>query len=175
MEEFLKLVERRAFRIAELATQSSDDAYDILQDAMIALVQKYSNKPPEEWKPLFFQILQNKIRDWHRRKKVRNVWRSFWDKNQEYSYAEDPISQHADPAGRDPGEELVLSESLEHVNAALRTLPLRQQQTLLFRAWEGMSVSETARAMGISEGSVKTHFSRGIQTLRKLLKDHRDE
>ena len=66
MEEFLASVERRAFRMAELATRSSDDALDILQDAMIALVQKYSDKPPEEWKPLFFQILKNRLRDWLR-------------------------------------------------------------------------------------------------------------
>lgn len=173
MEEFLVSIERRAFRMAELATQSSDDALDILQDAMIALVQKYSDKPQEEWKPLFFQILQNRIRDWHRRKKVRNTWRSF--RNKEDSSPEDPISQLADPEGRDPGEELVLSESSQHVHAALRILPLRQQQTLLFRTWEEMSVAETACAMGISEGSVKTHFSRGTKTLRKLLKDHQDE
>jgi len=77
--------------------------------------------------------------------------------------------------GGDPGEELVLSESIESVHAALRTLPWRQKQTFLLRTWEEMSVSETARSMGISEGSVKTHFSRATQTLRKLLKDQRDE
>ena len=173
MEEFLASIEHRAFRMAELATKSSDDALDILQDAMIALVQKYSDKPQKEWKPLFFQILQNRIRDWHRRKKVRNTWRSFW--TTEDSSSEDHISQLADPKGRDPGEELVLSESSKHVHDALRTLPWRQQQALLFRTWEEMSVAETARAMGISEGSVKTHCSRGIKTLRKLLKDHQDE
>ena len=173
MEEFLASVERRAFRMAELATRSSDDALDILQDAMIALVQKYSDKPPEEWKPLFFQILKNRIRDWHRKAKVRNIWRSF--RNTEQEDSPDPITQHADPAGRDPGEELALSESVESVHAALRTLPWRQKQTFLLRTWEEMSVSETACSMGISEGSVKTHFSRATQTLRKLLKDQRDE
>jgi RNA polymerase sigma-70 factor, ECF subfamily len=169
MEEFLASIERRAFRMAELATQSSDDALDILQDAMIALVQKYSDKPQEEWKPLFFRILQNRILDWHRRRKVRSIWQSFWNKE------EDSIDQIADPEAHDPGEGLVLSESSKHVHSALRTLPLRQQQAVLFRVWEEMSVAETARAMGISEGSVKTHFSRGTKTLRKLLKDYRDE
>jgi RNA polymerase sigma-70 factor, ECF subfamily len=170
MEEFLASIERRAFRMAELATKSSDDALDILQDAMIALIRKYSDQPQEECKPLFFQILQNQIRDWHRMKKVRNAWGSFWNKDDD-----DPISQLAEPAIRDPGEELVLPESSENVHTALRTLPWRQQQTILFRTWEEMSVAETARAMGISEGSVKTPFSRGTKTLRKLLEDHRDE
>jgi RNA polymerase sigma-70 factor, ECF subfamily len=171
MEEFLASVERRAFRMAELATQNSDEAMDILQESMIALVQKYSNRPEEEWKPLFFRILQNRIRDWHRRKKARNMWQSFWS-NEDSS---DPISQLADPAGCDLGEELVLSESSEHVHAALRTLPWRQQQAFLFRAWEEMSVAETARAMEISEGSVKTHYSRGLKALRRLLKDYQNE
>lgn len=172
MEEFLSTVERRAFRMAELATHSSDDALDILQDAMIALVKRYSNKPQEEWKPLFFRILQNRIRDWHRKEKVRKVWKSFWPGEDESS---DPISQYADPAGRDPGDEMAHSQSLAKVDAAIRTLPWRQRQTFLLRAWEEMSVTETAQAMGISEGSVKTHFSRATQALRKLLKDYSDE
>jgi RNA polymerase sigma-70 factor (ECF subfamily) len=109
MEEFLKSVERRAFRMAELATHSSDDAMDILQDSMIALVKKYSHKPHEEWKPLFFRILQNQIKDWHRRTKVRKVWRSFW--NDEDGEENDPISQYADPAIKDQGD---VMESANH-------------------------------------------------------------
>jgi RNA polymerase sigma-70 factor (ECF subfamily) len=172
MEEFLKSVERRAFRMAELATHSSDDAMDILQDTMIALVNKYSDKPSEEWKPLFFRILQNRIKDWHRRSKVRNVWRSFWDDTDEDV---DPISQYADPAIMDQGDVMGSSQALEKVHSAIRTLPWRQRQTFLLRAWEDMSVSETAQVMSISEGSVKTHFSRATHTLRKLLGDNWDE
>ena len=175
MEEFLSSVERRAFRMAELATHSSDDALDILQETMISLVKNYSNKPQEEWKPLFYKILQNKIRDWHRKTKITRVWRSFWNTGEQDSSSSDKISQYADPAGRDPADDLTQSQSLRKVHAAIRTLPWRQRQAFLLRAWEELNVSETARAMGISEGSVKTHFSRATQALRKLLKDGWDE
>ncbi len=175
MEEFLASVERRAFRMAELATHSSDDAFDILQDSMIALVKKYSDSPREEWKPLFFRILQNKIRDWHRRAKVRKVWRSFWDSSDGAPPSSEPVNQYADPDGRDPADDMALSQSLIRTDAAIQTLPWRQRQAFLLRAWEEMSVAETAQAMGISEGSVKTHFSRATQALRKLLKDGWDE
>ena len=173
MEEFLKSVERRAFRMAELATHSSDDAMDILQDSMIALVKKYSHKPQDEWKPLFFRILQNRIKDWHRRTKVRNVWRSFW--NDEEGESNDPINQYADPAIKDQGELMEGIQSLEKVHSAIKNLPWRQRQTFLLRAWEEMSVSETALAMNISEGSVKTHFSRATQALRIMLGENWDE
>lgn len=172
MDEFLASVERQAFRMAELATRNSDEALDIVQDAMISLVKNYSTKPDTEWKPLFFQIVQNRIRDWHRKKSVRDRWngmKSLW-RGQEAD--EDPIQNLADPKGKTPGEQAALKDSSTALDAALKTLSWRQQQAFLLRAWEEMSVAETAHVMQCSEGSVKTHYSRALQTLRNLLEDH---
>lgn len=172
MDDFLASVERQAFRMAELATRNSDEALDIVQDAMISLVKNYSTKPDTEWKPLFFQIVQNRIRDWHRKKSVRDRWngmRSLW---QGQETDEDPIQNLADPKGKTPGEQAALKDSTTALDAALKTLSWRQQQAFLLRAWEEMSVAETARVMQCSEGSVKTHYSRALQTLRELLEDH---
>ncbi len=72
MNRFLSGVERRAFRMAEIATGNRDDALDIVQDAMLSLVKSYGHKTPDDWGPLFQRILQSRIRDWYRRSRVRN-------------------------------------------------------------------------------------------------------
>ena len=63
MEAFLAEVERRAFHIARIAIGDADEALDIVQDAMIKLVRRYSTRPPAEWRPLFYRILRNRIVD----------------------------------------------------------------------------------------------------------------
>ena len=162
--------------MAQFATRSTDEALDIVQDSMFALVQRYSDKPEQEWKPLFFRILQNRIKEWHRRNSLRNrwhVWLHSW-KNQDDEETEDPMNTLADPVGIDPGDRMILEDSAQAIEKALRTLPLRQQQAFLLRAWEEMSIKETARAMGCSEGSVKTHYSRALNVLRQKLENPRN-
>ncbi len=172
MDEFLQSVEQRAFQMARFATRNPDEALDIVQDAMMAFVKKYPDKPDAERRPLFFTILQNRIRDWHRRQNVRKRLTAWWmgsAKDEEDD--SDPIAQLADPKGSSPERDLTLQDSGQAIETAISQLPLRQQQAFLLRSWEELSVAETARAMKCSEGSVKTHHSRAVHTLRKLLKD----
>ncbi len=173
-EEFLASIERRAFRMTHISTGNSEDALDVVQDAMFIWVRRYSEKPQEEWRPLFFRILQNKIRDWHRRNNIRKRWRIWFEPRRDAGgIVESPLENVADPTGNDPGDQMIRGHSLTVLENSIRTLPLRQQQAFLLRAWEEMNVRETAAAMKCSEGSVKTHYSRAIQTLRKLLEEHR--
>ncbi|MGD9034852.1 MAG: RNA polymerase sigma factor [Desulfobacteraceae bacterium] len=171
MDRFLASVERRAFRMAQIATGSREEALDIVQDAMFGLVKRYSEKSEEEWKPLFFRILQSRIRDWYRRSRVRRRWRVWLDRGQESDgqEGEDPLATLADPKANNPADQAILADSAASLDSALRTLTLRQQQAFLLRAWEGMSVRETAVVMRCSEGSVKTHYSRAVHALRNLL------
>ncbi len=172
LDEFLASVERRAFRMAQFATGQTEDALDIVQDTMLVLVRRYGDKPEAEWQPLFFRILQNRIRDWHRRRTVRNRWHQLWSGWKSQDEEEDPIERLPDPAGTHPANQILATDSLSAVEAAVKQLPLRQQQAFFMRAWEELSVSETATAMQCSEGSVKTHYSRAVHALRDLLKDH---
>jgi len=173
MDAFLQSVERRAFQMARFATSSDDDALDVVQEAMMMLVQRYADKPEDEWRPLFFTVLQNKIRDFHRRKSVRTRWTALlhWG-TREGEAVEDPVQQLADPSGQHPGKHMEQLDSAQAVNTAIELLPLRQQQAFLLRAWEGMSVAETAQAMKCSQGSVKTHYSRAVAALRERLGDY---
>lgn len=170
LERFLASVEKRAFRIAQIATSNSDEAFDIVQDAMYKLVEKYSGKNEEEWPPLFHRILQSRIRDWYRRNTVRNRFRSWLSSSNDDN--EDPIQTVEDMAGRSPEMQLQSGRSMEALETALQHLPLRQQQAFILRAWEGLNVRETASAMSCAEGSVKTHYSRAIHSLRETLGEH---
>ncbi len=173
MDEFLASVERRAFHIARIATGNTEEALDIVQETMLALVRGYANKPQEEWRPLFFRILQNKIRDGFRRNTVRRVLFGWWEKRREAD--DNPVDQLASPAGESQGDLLMRPDGTGALDAALRSLPHRQQQAFLLRAWEEMSVQETAAAMQCSEGSVKTHYSRAVQALRVKLGDFKND
>lgn len=166
---FLSQHETRAYKMAYALTRNRDDALELVQDSMLKLVHKYADKPAEEWKSLFFRILQNCIRDFQRRKSVSRLFSIFLPATE---HDKQTIIEQAPAAEKNnPQQTLEQINSLEHISAALGTLPSRQQQTFLLRAWLEFSVRETANILSISEGSVKTHYSRAQAQLRKLLGD----
>jgi len=172
LNRFLADVERRALRIAEIAVRDRDEALDLVQNAMIKLVRKYADRSSDEWPPLFYRILQNGIRDWHRRQAVRKrvmVWfgRSGGD-DDDY----DIVAAAPDPAGRAPEQELENEQAMDSLEQAVHALPARQREAFMLRTFEGLDVADTAAAMGCSEGSVKTHYSRAIHSLREKLEEH---
>lgn len=171
LDGFLRSVERRGFLMARLALGNEQDALDAVQDAMLRLVQRYAARPAEEWRALFYRILQNRITDLHRRRRVSSLI-TAWLPRQGEEDAPDPVQELADPAGVDPLRQLAGERRGEALLAALARLPERQRQAFMLRCWEGLSTAETASAMGCSEGSVKTHYFRALQTLREQLEDH---
>ncbi|ABB32831.1 RNA polymerase, sigma-24 subunit, ECF subfamily [Geobacter metallireducens RCH3] len=171
LNRFLAGIERRAFRMARLATSDDDEALDLVHDAMLAFVNRYAGKPEGEWAPLFHRTLQNRIVDWHRRTGVRNRFRA-WFLGGESEEESDPLENVADLSSPDPLASLQRHDLGEAIESAVRRLPLRQRQAFLLRAWEGLDTAQTAFAMGCSEGSVKTHYSRAVHTLRDYLEEY---
>ena len=168
---FLRSIERRGFLMARMALGNDDDALDAMQDTMMRLVQRYANRPAAEWRPLFYRILRNRITDTRRRRTIRS--RLFgWLEQREDEEEQDPLERIADPAALDPGRIVAGNETAEALMAAVARLPDRQQQAFMLRCWEGLSTAETASAMGCTEGSVKTHYSRAVHTLRERLGEH---
>ncbi len=170
LDRFLLEIEHRAFRIAQVALRDADDALDVVQDAMLKLARNYAAKPSVEWRPLFYRILGNGIRDLQRRRTVRKrlmVWRPG-PKDDPQNEAQDPLEHAADSSPAIP-EKLMLAQALEQLEVSLRNLPARQREAFALRNFEGMDVAEAARAMGCSEGSVKTHYWRAVHTLREQL------
>mgnify|MGYP002783826275 FL=1 len=172
LDRFLREVEKRAFRIAQIALRDTDDALDVVQDSMLQLARAYGDRPAEEWRPLFHRILQNRIRDCQRRRRTRSRIFAWWHAGEtDDDDAPGPLEQ---AATAEPGPALRLEndDALAALEAALRELPPRQQQAFLLRNFEELDVAGTAAAMGCSEGSVKTHHFRAVQALRARLGEH---
>jgi RNA polymerase sigma-70 factor, ECF subfamily len=170
LERFLAEIERRAFRMAQVALRDPDDALDVVQDAMLKLVRNYGTKPSAEWRPLFYRILENGIRDLQRRRTVRKRVMTWLPgaKEDPDNEAQDPIDNVADTAPAAP-ERLMQDQAMQKLEASLRELPARQREAFMLRNFEGLDVAGTATAMGCSQGSVKTHYSRAVHTLREQL------
>jgi RNA polymerase sigma-70 factor (ECF subfamily) len=160
--------------MTEFSVGDTDEALDLVQDAMLGFVRKYSERPETEWNALFYRILQNRITDWYRRTAVRNRFRAWLGASgEDADEKEDPIQTLADTGSPDPATSLFHADAAKAMQKAVRSLPLRQRQAFMLRAWEGMDVAQTAYAMGCSEGSVKTHYSRAVHALREVLKEYR--
>ena len=176
LSDFLKASEKRAFKQVLYAVRDEDAALDIIQDSMIKLTQSYGDKNINELPLLFTRIVQNCTKDWFRRQKVRNTWVTFFSKFGKNEDGDDIDPQDFFENSEDSSfgkesslqiERMELSTILEK---EIEKLPRRQREAFLMRNWEELDISETAQAMGCSEGSVKTHCSRATQTLATALK-----
>ena len=170
LSEFFQATERRAYRMAEFETRNPDDAIELVQDAMVALMKKYTSRPTEEWSALFYRILHNRIMDWHRRKQIgRNIF-SWWD-NDEQEVGDMAVAERE--VGSNPGQNYDEDLSMQRLQRELEKLSTRQRQVFLLRVWEGFDVKTTAGIMRCSAGSVKTHLSRALGHLREALGEYR--
>ncbi|MEM7765433.1 MAG: RNA polymerase sigma factor [Pseudomonadota bacterium] len=173
LNQFLMDVERKAFAMAKLSLGNADDALDVVQDSMMKLAKRYAKRSPTEWRPLFFRILKNAIRDHYRRRasftKRFTLMSGLFRKDEEVS---DVTEWHPGRETDQPEVRQQLDSVTAQAEAAVSGLPDRQREAFLLRSWEGLSVAETAKAMACSEGSVKTHHSRAVHRLREVLGEH---
>ncbi len=168
-------MERRAYKQALFAVRNEETALDVVQDAMLKLSEKYGSKPPGELPLLFQRILQNTIRDFYRRQKVRSLWTtllsSFVSEDEEDA---DPLETLQVEDGSNPfdtpHQHFEQAQILGIIEKEVAKLPPRQREAFLMRYWEDMDIAETAAVMGCSEGSVKTHCSRATQALAGALR-----
>lgn len=173
LSDFLQSVERRAFKQTVYAVRDDHAALDIVQDAMMKLAEKYGNNPVTEFPMLFQRILQNTMRDFWRRQKVRNLWTtllsSFGGGNGEDEH--DPLETiDVEDDSEEPSAQLERNQTIKLIERALEKLPGRQREAFVLRYWEELDVAQTAAMMGCSQGSVKTHCSRAVHALAKDLK-----
>ncbi len=164
LEAFFAGIGTRAFRFAEAGLRQRDDALDAVQDAMLKMLA-YRARPAQEWPPLFWSILRSRIVDLQRRRSFRLRWllpQSGRDEESTIDWAD---------AAPEPGRAHDSREGYATLVAALRELPARQREAFTLRVLEELDVAQTARIMGCSEGSVKTHLSRARATLQQKLED----
>jgi len=177
MSDFLASVEKRAFKQAVYAVRQDESALDIVQDAMMKLAEKYADRPNTEFPMLFQRILQNAIRDWFRRQKVRSTWTTLFssfgskDDDDDFDILETLRAEDTSNVPVSPAAQLEQSQVLAIIEQCIAKLPGRQREAFMLRYWEEFDVAETAAAMGCSEGSVKTHCSRAVHALAIMLKN----
>ena len=177
LSEFLAGVERRAFKQAIFAVRENGAALDIVQDAMLRLAEKYGGKPARELPMLFQRILQNAIRDFFRRSKVRSMWTTLLsslsggrDDEDDHDPLETLLVAQGSNGMDDPPARLERVQVIEIIEKEVAKLPARQREAFLMRYWEELDVEETAKVMGCSGGSVKTHCSRAAHALAAALR-----
>jgi RNA polymerase sigma-70 factor (ECF subfamily) len=176
LADFLASVERRAFKQAVFSVHEEQAALDIVQDSMMKLAEKYPDRPPAELPLLFQRIVQNTIRDHFRRTKVRSTWTTLLsglgmggdDDDADPLETLEVADTSNIPAS--PAAQLEQSQVMASIEGAVQALPRRQREAFMLRYWEELDVSETAKVMGCSEGSVKTHCSRATHALAKILR-----
>ncbi len=174
IDSFLAEVERRAFKQAVYAIHDHHAALDVVQNAMLRLVENYGDRPTAELAPLFQRILRNAIHDHFRRARVRDFWvrlvsplRAQDEDRQET--LESLADATADRDAATPEKLVARDQEIAAIEQVLAELPARQREAFLLRYWEELDVAETAQAMGCSEGSVKTHCFRATNTLAAKL------
>ncbi len=174
LSEFLRSVEKRAYKRSLYHVRDPEAALDIVQDSMLKLAQHYGDKPLSELPMLFQRILSNTTLDWFRRQKTR---KALFSNLSELSGPADEDDfdlleslEDADSAQTESAQDaLERAQILRELESHIMELPGRQREAFLLRYWEEMDVAETAALMGCSEGSVKTHCSRAVQALSKAL------
>ncbi|MEK7708727.1 MAG: RNA polymerase sigma factor [Pseudomonadota bacterium] len=180
LSDFLAETERRAYKQALFAVRDEHVALDIVQDSMMKLALKYASKPIEELPLLFQRILQNTIRDYYRRQKIRSLWTTLFsaftpndqNKNQEdFDILETLQIKPESDFAKEPDAQLERLQLIGLIEKAMEILPARQREAFILRYWEEMSLAETAIIMKCSEGSVKTHCSRAVRALATILKE----
>ncbi len=176
LSDFLKSVEKRAFKRSVYHVRNEESALDIVQDAMMKLAEHYGDKPPAELPMLFQRILSNCTLDYFRRNKVRKALFSNlsdfetqgdsgdFDLLETYEIEDDSVQTES------PETSVSRKQILMEIEKEILELPARQREAFLLRYWEEMDVAETAAAMGCSDGSVKTHCSRAVQALSQALR-----
>ena len=175
LSEFLKGVERKAFKRSLYHVRDEEAALDIVQDSMMKLAEHYGDKPVNELPLLFQRILSNTTLDWFRRQKTRQALFSnasdFESPDDDGDF--DILETFSGPDGSEgtasAEDQFRRRQILSEIEKELQALPARQREAFLLRYWDELDVAETASAMGCSEGSVKTHCSRAVQALGKAL------
>jgi len=155
LDEFLVGRRGRLFRSAYLLCGDRDEAEDLVQTTLVKVIlgwrrlERIDNVEAYARRTLVNVFIASRRRMWRR----------------ERPHGELPERPQA-------GHDADLSLT---VRAALAALPVRQRTVLVLRYWEDMSVEATAAALGMREGTVKSHSSRGIAALRQSLPAGLDE
>ena len=166
LSDFLKSVEKRAFKRSLYHVRNEESALDIVQDSMMKLAEHYGDKPANELPMLFQRILSNCTLDWFRRQKSRNALFSNMSDFEsdggdgDFDLLETLSTQGTSEVTASAQTVTEKAQIFRQIELEIQQLPLRQREAFLLRYWEELDVAETA---------AKTHCSRAVHALAKSL------
>ncbi|MDO7867181.1 SigE family RNA polymerase sigma factor [Nocardioides jiangxiensis] len=152
---------RRLVRLSVLLVHDQGLAEEITQDAFVALHGRWSRlRSPDSALAYLRQSVVNRSRSALRHRKVVDR-----------HAARERLPEPAPSADAGVTADVRRAEVL----AALHTLPRRQREVLALRYYLDLSEADIAATLGISQGAVKSHASRGSATLRTHLAPHLED
>jgi RNA polymerase sigma-70 factor (ECF subfamily) len=130
------------------------DADDVYQDTAMRVWRHLASRPrlrnPKSW---LMTIAYRAFVDHHERRRKH-----------------EPFFELADPRAEEPAQHAEQSEWAQRLDAALETLAPALRQIMVLHYSGGLTLRQTAAAMGLSIGTVKSRLNAGLQTLRSTLR-----
>ena len=142
-------------RLAVVLIDQKESAEEVVQDAFLATIRRWHQlRDPSAAQAYLRRAVVNGSRDRLRARRVRRA-------------ATAPEPGHI----RSPEDQVLMLEEHRALITALRNLPQRQREVLVLRYFSDLTERETAQAVGISVGGVKSSAHRGMAELRRILGD----
>jgi RNA polymerase sigma-70 factor (ECF subfamily) len=163
-DELVRVMQRRASRLAFFYLRDAAEADDAVQDAFIkAYMHLATYREAVPFEPWFTRILVNGCLDRLKSRRRRFRWISEADAGPGEAR---PESVAADPS---PEDALLADERHRDVTAAIQRLPERQRTVVLLTHLDGRSPREVSQITGLNENTVRVHLFRAVRRLRGWL------
>lgn len=157
IEELVMKYQRKIYALAYRMTGDVENSKDITQKTFL---QAFKNITGFRRKSAFYtwlyQIALNTCLNYLNKKDRETV----------------ELNESLSGSGKGALSAIINSEKRSHLKNSLEQLPERQKTAVIFRAYEELSVKETAEVMKCSEGAVKAHYHNGIKKLREILREN---
>jgi len=137
--------------------RNRSDIADLRQEVYVRVLDAARTQIPEHTQKFVFTTARNLLIDRVRRDQVVPI---------ETAADIDLLEFSRDIPG--PERSLIARDDLRRLHSALEKLPPRCRQAVVLRKVDGLSLSEIAERMGISEGTVKVHLSDGMRALADM-------
>ena len=164
--ELMEPLEQLVWRVCWHYTGNREAAEDCGQEAMIRIWRNLGNYRGEcaleSW---VYRIAANCCMDWLRKKK------------RDKSVSMEPLREQGfDPADPAPGteEQVVAKDERQRLREAIALLPEEQREALIMTQLERIPYEEAAKALGVSEGTVKSRVNRAKARLKEILSKERE-
>ena len=154
----------KAFRIALDFTHDTEEAKDLSQDAFLrafSRIKQFDGR--SSFYTWFYRLTVNLCLD-HTRRKGRVIWERL---EREADGAAEPVDLMDDSAP--PDEQAMAGETIRRVDETLNAMPKKQRTAFLLRNHQGLSITDIAKVMKTTEGTVRVYLHRAVAALRQSL------